>query len=415
MDTFASSLVSNWNFQPVNPLTNETRKTHLHHVLSQSFLQIPTSRKLQFRVALANSSVEEALKAEIEDGKPRFRWAEVGPNITEAQQEAISKLPPKMAKRCKALLRQLICFSPLEATLSQVLAAWVSIMKPIRADWLVILKQLNTIDHNLYHEVTEFALAEESFEANVRDYTKIVHSYGKENRLEDAERILLSMKSRGFVCDQIILTTFVHMHSKAGNLKMAEETFEELKLLGQPLDKRSYGSMIMAYVRAGMLEQGENLLREMDAREIYAGSEVYKALLRAYSMNGDTEGAQRVFDAIQLAGISPDAKMCSLLINAYGVSGQSQKARIAFENMRRTGLEASDKCIALVLSAYEKENKLQRALDFLIELEREGIMVGKEASETLAGWFGKLGVIEEVDLVLREYALKESDSKVPVT
>ena len=104
-------------------------------------------------MASANSSVEEASKAEIEDGKPRFRWAEVGPNITEAQQEAISKLPPKMTKRCKALMRQLICFSPLEATLSQVLAAWVSIMKPIRADWLVILKQLNTIDHNLYHEV----------------------------------------------------------------------------------------------------------------------------------------------------------------------------------------------------------------------------------------------------------------------
>ncbi|KAL5571973.1 hypothetical protein UlMin_021570 [Ulmus minor] len=383
MDTFASSLVSNWNFQPVNPLTNETRKTHLHQVLSQSFLQIPTSRKLQFRVALANSSVEEALKAEIEDGKPRFRWAEVGPNITEAQQEAISKLPPKMAKRCKALLRQLICFSPLEATLSQVLAAWVSIMKPIRADWLVILKQLNTIDHNLYHEVTEFALAEESFEANVRDYTKIVHGYGKENRLED-----------GFVYDQVILTKFVHIYSKAGNLKLAEETFEELKLLGQPLDKRSYecfSCSVMAYIRARMLERGENLLREMDAKEIYAESQVYNASLSAYSMNGNTEGTQRVFDAIQLAGISPDAQMCGLLINAYGVSGQSQKVRIAFENMRRIGLEASDKCIAL------------------------GIMVGKEALEMLVGWFGKLGVIKEVDLVLREYALKESDSKVPVS
>ena len=42
-------------------------------------------------------------------------------------------------------------------------------------------------------------------------------------------------------------------------------------------------------------------------------------------------------------------------------------------------------------------------------------MVGKEALEMLVGWFGKLGLIKEVDLVLREYALKESDSKVPVS
>ncbi|PQQ06883.1 pentatricopeptide repeat-containing protein [Prunus yedoensis var. nudiflora] len=153
----------------------------------------------------------------------------------------------------------------------------------------------------------------------------------------------------------------------------------------------------------------------MDAQEIYAGSEVYKALLRAYSMVGDTEGAQRVFNAVQLAGISPDDKLCGLLINAYGVSGQSQKARVAFENMRTAGIKPTDKCIALVLAAYEKENKLQKALKFLMALERDGIMVGKEAAETLAAWFRKLGVVEEVDTILREFAETEANSRVPAT
>jgi pentatricopeptide repeat protein len=207
----------------------------------------------------------------------------------------------------------------------------------------------------------------------------------------------------------------IDIYSKAGHLKLAEDTFEEIKLLGQQLDKRSYGSMIMTYIRAGMPDQGESLLLEMDAQEIYAGSEVYKALLRAYSMIGDTEGAQRVFNALQLAGISPDAKICGLLINAYGVSGQSHKARAAFENMRKAGLKPSDKCIALMLAAYEKENKLQMALKFLMGLEREGIMVGKEAAETLAGWFTKLGVVEEVDLVLREFAANEANSGIPAS
>ncbi|KAL2514981.1 Pentatricopeptide repeat-containing protein [Forsythia ovata] len=139
----------------------------------------------------------------------------------------------------------------------------------------------------------------------------------------------------------------------------------------------------MAYIRAGMLDRGESVLKEMEAQEIYAGREVYKALLRAYSMIGDSLGAQRVFDAIQLAGIIPDVKVCGLLINAYVMAGQTREAVIAFDNLRQAGLEPNDKCVALVLAAYEKENKLKIALDLLIKLEKDGVMIEKEASELL--------------------------------
>lgn len=209
------------------------------------------------------------------------------------------------------------------------------------------------------------------------------------------------MNNRGFVCDQISLTVFIDMYSKAGNLTRAEETFEIIKLLGEPLDNRTYGAMIMAYVRADMVEEGESLLTEMDVQEIKAGSEIYKAMLRAYSMRGDADGAQRVFNALQIASIIPDVKICGLVINAYGLAGQSHMAGIAFENMRRAGLEPNDKCVALVLAAYKNENKLNEALSFLIKLEKEGVTVGKEASETMASWFGELGVVREVELILR--------------
>ncbi|XVE76986.1 hypothetical protein DITRI_Ditri13aG0025300 [Diplodiscus trichospermus] len=359
---------------------------------------------------------EKRGKPETKEEKRKFKWVEIGPDISEEQKQAIAKLPFKMTKRCKALMKQIICFCPEKGSLADLLAAWVKVMKPRRADWLAVLKELKIMEHPLYFEVAELALREESFEANIRDYTKIIHGYGKRNRLQEAENLLVAMKRRGFICDQVTLTTMVHMYSKAGNLRLAEETFEEIRLLGQQLDKRSYGSMIMAYIRAGIPERGEVLLREMDSLEIYAGSEVYKALLRAYSMLGDAKGAQRVFDAIQLAGITPDARLCGLLINAYQVAGQSEKAHIAFENMRKAGLEPSDKCVALVLAAYEKQNKINKALDFLMALERDGILVGKESSDILAQWFKKLGVVEQVELVLREFAAKETTyDKIPTS
>ncbi|GLT39517.1 hypothetical protein SLA2020_137030 [Shorea laevis] len=364
---------------------------------------------------LAITSVKEMEEPETGEPKRRFRWVEIGPNITEEQKEAISKLPHKMKKRCKAVMKQIICFSQDKGSLEDLLAVWVRIMKPRRADWLAVLKQLKIMEHPLYLQVAEAALLEESFEANVRDYTKIIHTYGEQNQLQDAESTLITMTRRGFICDQVTLTIMIHLYSRAGNPKLAEETFEEIKLLGEPLDKKSHGAMILAYIRAGMPEKGEHLLLEMDSLEVYAGREVYKALLRAYSIIGNTKGAQRVFDAIQLAGFSPDARVCGLLINAYAVAGQSEHAHVAFENMRRAGLEPSDKCIALVLAAYEKENEINKALDFLMGLERHGVMVGKEASGILAAWFKRLGVVEEVELLLREYALSESHSEVAVS
>ncbi|XP_057546586.1 pentatricopeptide repeat-containing protein At1g01970 [Amaranthus tricolor] len=348
---------------------------------------------------------------EFEEAKerPKFRWVEINPgSITESQKLTISQLPRKMERRCKALMRQIICFSPQKGSLSELLSAWVKIMKPRRADWLAVLKELSYIDHPFFMQVSELALLDESFEANIRDYTKMIHLYAKHDRLQDAANLLLEMSERGLTCDQVTLTTITHMYSKAGHFKLAEETFEEMKLLGQPLDKRSYGAMIMAYIRAGMPDKGEALIKEMEQQEIYAGREVYKSLLRTYSMQGDCDGAQRVFDAIQVAGVCPDIKFCGLLINAYVEAGQSQKARVAFDNMKKAGIEPNDKSIALLLSAYEKEKRINTAMEFLIHLEKEGIMIGKEASELLVNWFRKLGVAEEVSHVLKEYAGNET-------
>ncbi|KAK7340118.1 hypothetical protein VNO77_20812 [Canavalia gladiata] len=407
MGTYCYNLLYNF-YYPNYSITNDITKSYRVQTRRNSLYPKPIYfgfHRNYFDSVLVRVSLEEVVEKELkEENDRRFRWIEIGHNITEQQKQAISKLPFRMANRCKAVMRQIICFSAEKGNISDLLRAWVKIMRPTRADWLSVLKELRIMDHPLYLEVAEHALVEESFEANVRDYTKIIHYYGQHNLLEDAENILTIMKQRGFICDQVSLTTMVHICSKAGHFDQAKEYFEEIKLLGEPLDKRSYGSMIMAYIRAGMPEEGENLLQEMDAQEIFAGSEVYKALLRAYSMIGHAEGAQRVFDAIQLAGITPDDKMCSLVVNSYAMAGQSQKAHIAFENMRRVGIKPTDKCIASVLLAYEKEGKINTALEFLIDLERDGIMVGEEASGVLARWFRTLGVVEEVEFVLRDFA-----------
>lgn len=102
--------------------------------------------------------MEETAKTESKEGKPRFKLDAVDPEITEAQKQAIAQLPYHMAKRCKALMRQLICYSPQKGSLCELLAAWVRAMKPSRAHWLAVLKELRIKDHPLYLQVLFFLL-----------------------------------------------------------------------------------------------------------------------------------------------------------------------------------------------------------------------------------------------------------------
>lgn len=400
---------------PPRILTNTTTKI-FHQFpcinFSSSYASQPPN-KLHYPVSSLQSATV-ALEGVVKesDKQPKLKWSDIGPDITEAQKQAISQLPPKMTKRCKALMKHVICFSPQDENLPLLLAAWVKVMKPRRADWLSVLKEMRRMENPLFMEVMEYALLDDSFEPNMRDYTKLIDIYAKRNLLQNAENAFQAMKNRGFPCDQITLTVLVHMYSKAGDLNRAKEAFEDIKLLGQPLDKRTYGSMIMAYIRAGMLELAESLVKEMEAQEIFAGREVFKALLRAYSMIGNADGAQRVFEAIQFARIVPDNKLCALLVNAYCQTGQSEKAQSVLENMRSAGLKPSDKCVALMLCAYEKENSLDRALAFLIEMESDGVVLGPEASQVLAGWFHKLGLVDEIEQVLREFSEQEGKQKL---
>lgn len=88
-----------------------------------------------------------------EEVKSRFRWVRTGLNITEDQKQTISEIPPKMSNRCKAFIKQIICFTPETCTLSDLLAAWMKSMNPRRADWLSVLKEMSRLEHPLYLEV----------------------------------------------------------------------------------------------------------------------------------------------------------------------------------------------------------------------------------------------------------------------
>ncbi|KAK3424815.1 hypothetical protein EUGRSUZ_F01577 [Eucalyptus grandis] len=333
------------------------------------------------------------------------KWAEVADKIHQSEEITWPQEPKPVSGKSKLVTEKIILMKE-EDDPSPLLAEWVELMQPNRVDWTALLDRLKEQNPHMYLKVAEHLLNEESFQANVRDYSKLIDAYAKDGSLEDAERILKKMYENGIPPDILTATILVHMYCKAGKLDRAKEAFESLKEQGFRPDMKIYNSMIMAYVNAGQLKMGEILMREMEARDMKASEEIYMALLRSFAKNGDVDGASRITTTMQFAGFQPSLESCSLLVEAYGRKNEPDMARNHFDYMIKLGLKPDDRCTASMIAAYMKANYLDRALNLLLQLEKDGFEPGVHTYAILLEWLGRMQLIDEAEQVLDKIALQ---------
>lgn len=327
------------------------------------------------------------------------KWAEVADKIHETGEIIWPQEPKPISGKCKLVTERILSLEEKDDP-SPLLAEWVELLQPSRIDWITLLERLKEQNTHLYYKVAEAVLTEESFQTNIRDYSKLIDAHAKENRLEDAERILKKMNENGILHDILTSTIMVHMYSKAGNLDRAKESFESLRSQGFQPDMKVYNSMIMAYVNANQPKLGESLMREMEARDIKPTIEIYMALLRSFAQRGDVNGAQRIATTMQFAGFQPSLESCTLLVEAFGQAGDPDQARNHFDYMIKVGHKPDDRSTASMIAAYERKNLLDKALNLLLQLEKDGFEPGVATYTVLVDWLGKLQLIDEAEELL---------------
>ncbi|XP_043714184.1 pentatricopeptide repeat-containing protein At2g32630-like [Telopea speciosissima] len=331
------------------------------------------------------------------------KWDEVADRIHEAETLITPEEPKPIIGKCKLVTEKILSLKE-EEDPSPLLAEWVELLQPSRIDWLTFLGKLQERNMSLYFKIAELVLNEESFQTNIRDYSELIDAHAKENRMEDAERILKIMAEKGIQPDILTSMILVHMYSKAGNLDRAKVAFESLRSLGFQPDMKAYHSMIMAYVNAGQPKLGESLMREMEARDIKPTKEIYMALLRSFAERGHVDGAQRIATTMQFAGFQPSLESCALLVEAYGQAGNPEQARSNFDYMIKLGHRPDDRSTASMVAAYEKKNMLDKALDLLLQLEKDGYEPGVATNTVMVDWFCKLQLVDEAEQLLDKIA-----------
>ncbi|KAJ1389511.1 Tetratricopeptide-like helical domain superfamily [Sesbania bispinosa] len=253
--------------------------------------------------------------------------------------------------------------------------------------------------------VAEMVLAEDSFQTNISDYSRLIDVHAKENHFDDTERILKKMNEKGILPDASTASALVHMYSKGGNLERAKEAFEVLSSQGFQPDIKVFTSMIMAYVNSGEPRMAENLMSKMEAIDIKPTKEIYLALLQSYSQRGDVSGAGRISTRMQFAGFQQSLETCTLLIEAHARAGEPEQARNNFDYMIKFGHKPDDRCTASMIAAYEKKNLLDKALNLLSELEKDGFEPGVATYSVFVDWLAKMQLVDEVEQLLNKIAL----------
>ncbi|CAI9755875.1 unnamed protein product [Fraxinus pennsylvanica] len=330
-------------------------------------------------------------------------WAKVADKIHESGEVIFPQEPKPITGKCKLVDDKILSLQE-DDDPAPLLAEWMELLQPSRIDWINLLDRSKEQNSRVYFKIAEFLLGEESFQTNIRDYSKLIDAHARENRLEDAERILKKMNENGILPDILTSTIMVNMYGKSGNLDRAKEAFENLRSHGFQPDMKVYISMIMAYVNAGQPKMGESLMREMEARDMKPTKEIFMALLRSFAQQGDVNGAQRIATTMQFAGFQPSLESCTLLVEAFGQTGDPDQARHNFDYMMKLGHKPDDRCTASMITAYAKKNLLDKGLNLLLELEKDGFLPGVATYTVLVDWLAKLLLVDEAEQILDKIA-----------
>ncbi|CAN6232423.1 unnamed protein product [Urochloa humidicola] len=328
------------------------------------------------------------------------KWAEVAERTAEAEAHFVPQEAKPVEGKAKKAEERLLSIDPRRGDPVPPMEEWKEEHRPKRVDWMALLERVKARNVELYLKVAEILLAEESFEANIRDYSKLIDLHAKANHVEGAEIILGKMKEKGVAPDILTSITLVHMYSKAGNLDRAKEAFEFIRSEGFKPDLKLISSMIKCYISHGEPGEADNLLKSM--KDIKPTREMYTDVIRAYAQQGKVDAAQNVHRAMHMAGIESTPELFTMSIEAYGRIGDPEKACALFQHMRRSGHEPDDSSIAGVVAAYMKKNQLDQALLWLLSLEKDGLKPGVKTNLVLLDWLSTLQLVLEAEQLVQK-------------
>ncbi|KAK9063504.1 hypothetical protein SSX86_017374 [Deinandra increscens subsp. villosa] len=167
-------------------------------------------------------------------------------------------------------------------------------------------------------------------EKNTETMNLLLDTLCKENKVEQARKIFLELKSHIPPSDYTF-NIFVHGWCKVNRVNEAHWTIQEMKGYGYNPSVITYSTIIESYCRHSNFDKAYELLDEMQAQNCPPNVVTFTTIMCYLKKNEELDEALQIPEKMKLFGCKPDTLFYNALIHTLAKAGRVQEAVDIFE------------------------------------------------------------------------------------
>ncbi|XP_024991264.1 pentatricopeptide repeat-containing protein At3g04130, mitochondrial [Cynara cardunculus var. scolymus] len=216
----------------------------------------------------------------------------------------------------------------------------------------------------IFDELERFGL-----EKNTESMNLILDTLCKENKVEQARKIFLELKSY-IPPTAHTYNIFIHGWCKVNRVDEAHWTIQEMKGNGCNPSVISYSTIIESYCRHSNFDKVYELLDEMEAQGCPANVVTFTIIMCYLTKSEKFEEALEIPEKMKSVGCKPDTLFYNALIHALAKSGRVQEARNVFEvEMPSFGVVPNTSTYNSMISMFCHHGQDEEAINMLRNME----------------------------------------------
>lgn len=196
-------------------------------------------------------------------------------------------------------------------------------------------------------------------------YSVLIHTYGIENRIEDAIDTFLEMEQNGTRADVAVYNALIGAFCKANKLKNVYKVLNEMNCKGIPPNSRTLNIILTSLISSGNTDEAVRVFHKM-IKKCEPDADTYTMMIKMFCEENELKMALKVWKYMKLKRYVPSMHTFSVLINGLCEKGNVTKACVLFEDMIEKGIRPSRVTFGRLRQLLIKEGR-QDVLEFLQE------------------------------------------------
>ncbi|CAM8948810.1 unnamed protein product [Rhodiola kirilowii] len=203
-------------------------------------------------------------------------------------------------------------------------------------------------------------------------YSVLVHTYGIENRIEDAVDTFLEMESNGVKPDVAVYNSLISAFCKVHKIKNVYRILDEMEGKKVTPNSRTCNIILNSLIGSGETDEAFMVFRRM-IKVCEPDDDTYTIMIKMFCDKDDVSMAMKIWKYSRKRQFVPGMHTFSVLINGLCKKGDVSKACILLEDMIERGIRPAGLTFGKLRQLLIKEGRedvlkfLQEKIDLLVK------------------------------------------------